>query len=309
MGKKSKNKTAKKQYFKELGQFLREKSETAEKLVKNDLETFAMLLEFADISKELDLSVLIKLLEALWDSTEKIEDTIEIFFNLARHNILAILFKMMIVLKKKVLTNYKQLQIILLYEILALFNMSLGLKRVHKLLRSTEGFETISQPEFWAPIHFSPKLNDSVKVQCLLFSIRISLQKSFTKKFVENYVALARECVSTKCTIDFMEWFRSISRIILESDQGEFFLKLVSDLPEKSFLIASESVAEKMKTHCVLGRALALVKCAKCGVFEKSEKQFQKCSRCGSVFYCSKVCQRSDWQNHKQICKQIGKQN
>merc|ERR1712098_430275 len=101
----------------------------------------------------------------------------------------------------------------------------------------------------------------------------------------------------------------SISEIILESEQGEFFLKLVSDLPEKSLLIASESVAELMKTHNIFGKARALVKCANCGTLEISEKQFQKCSRCGSVFYCSKVCQKSDWPNHKQICKAIRKQN
>merc|ERR1712096_396833 len=102
---------------------------------------------------------------------------------------------------------------------------------------------------------------------------------------------------------------QSISQIILESDQGEFFLKLVSDLPEKSSLIASESVAEFMKIHNILGKTLALMKCANCGVLEKSEKQFQKCSRCGFVFYCGKVCQRNDWKKHKQICKEIRKQN
>jgi hypothetical protein len=42
---------------------------------------------------------------------------------------------------------------------------------------------------------------------------------------------------------------QSISQIILESEQKKFFLKLVSDLPEKSFLIASESAAEKMKSN------------------------------------------------------------
>merc|ERR1712098_339276 len=191
--KKQKNKTAKKQYFKELAQNLREGSETAEELVKNDLETVAMLLKFADISKELDLNVLIKLLEALGKLTKKDEDTVELFFNLARHNILAILFQMMIVLKEKVLTHYKNSQIHLLHAILILFNTSLGIKRVQKLFGSTEGFETISQPGLWAAVHFSPKLHNCVKVQSLWFSLRISRQKSFTKTFVEKYVALARE--------------------------------------------------------------------------------------------------------------------
>merc|ERR1712098_496274 len=102
---------------------------------------------------------------------------------------------------------------------------------------------------------------------------------------------------------------KSISQIILENEQSEFFLKLVSDLPEKCFLIATESYAEKMKSDRLVGNFRALVKCANCGVLEKSEKEFQKCSRCGFVFYCSKACQKSDWPNHKQICKEIRKQN
>merc|ERR1712098_459837 len=228
---------------------------------------------------------------------------------------------MMIVLKEKALTNYKKLQIILLNAIFTFFNVSLGLKRVQKLLRNTEGFETISQPCFWAPIHFSPKLFDGVKVQSLWFSIRISRQKSFTETFVENYVALARGSVSSseqaheknQLSVNAMRaeilTVQSISQIILESEQSEFFLKFVSDLPEKPALIPTESQVENMKSHRFVGNFRALVKCASCGVLEKLEKEFQKCSRCGFVFYCSKACQKSDWPNHKQICKEINKQN
>merc|ERR1712098_81257 len=245
-------------------------------------------------------------------------DTIEAFFNLAPHNILAILFKILIVLKEKVLTDYKKTQIYLLNMIVTFFNLILGLKRITKLLRNTEGFETISQPEFWEPICFSPKFaNPVMKIYCLWFSIRISPQKSFTEKFVENYVALGIEfifgleqlSVDAEAKIVMQGIIQGISQIILKSDQDEFFLKLVSDLPEKSFLIDSESDAEFMKTNRFVGNFRALVKCANCGVLEKSEKQFQKCSRCGFVFYCSKACQKSDWPNHKQICKEIRKQN
>merc|ERR1712098_541364 len=209
-------------------------------------------------------------------------------------------------------------QIVLLFYILSFFNIFLGFKRVMKLLRNTEGFETISQAVFWEPIYFSPRLaNVVVKIECLWFSIRISRQKSFTENFAENYVALARESIiaheqlytDEEEKITFRETLQSISQIILESEQGEFFLKLVPDLPEKSFLIASESEAEKIKAYRSVGNLRALVKCANCGVLEKSEKQFQKCSRCGFVFYCCKACQRKDWPNHRQTCKEIRKQN
>merc|ERR1712098_190216 len=214
--------------------------------------------------------------------------------------------------------DYKKPQINLLFRILAFLNTFLGFKRVMKLLRNTEGFETISQPEFWEPIYFSPRLvNACRRIYCIWFSIRISRQKSFTENFVQNYVALARETffkleqlyTDAKDKICMQGILQSSSQIILESDQGELFLKLVSDLPEKSFLIASESEAKFMKTHHIWGKALVLVKCANCGTSEKSEKQFKKCSRCGFVFYCSKACQRSDWPNHKQICKEIRQQN
>merc|ERR1712098_630822 len=133
--------------------------------------------------------------------------------------------------------------------------------------------------EFWEPIYFSSRISCAKrKIDCIWFSIRISGQKSFTEKFVENYIALARELIftlfelgDTREKTSFGRLLQSISQIILESEQGEFFLKLVSDLPEKLFLIASESDAEKMKTHVFFGKALALVKCADCGVLEKSE--------------------------------------
>merc|ERR1712098_664143 len=100
-----------------------------------------------------------------------------------------------------------------------------GLKRVQKLLRNTEGFETISQPGFWGPIYFSPKLTDYVKVYSLWFFLRIARQKSFTEKFVENYVAIARERISKqKDKMWAQAILHSISQIILESEQSEFFL-------------------------------------------------------------------------------------
>merc|ERR1712098_229007 len=146
----------------------------------------------------------------------------------------------------------------------------------------------------------------------------------FTEDFVEKYVALARECICEKkqiCNVTgdaihvqtiervARTKIKTISGIILESEQGELFLKLVSDLPEKSDLIPSESYAKILQSDSVWGKARALVRCTNCGVLEKSEKEFQKCSRCRFVFYCSKACQRNDWQNHKQICKEIKKQN
>jgi len=287
-------------------------------------------LQFADISKELDTNVLTLILQDIYlflcTSTVN-EDGVEMFFNFAHYNIVVILFKMLIALRHKVLSDYKCLQIALLFDILGLFNRTLGLKRVEKLLRNTEGFETISQPGFWEPIYFSPKFTTKLRVFTLWFSLRISRQKSFPENFAEQYVDLARKYIfnikqiweqnpdpiskeRSVCQHQFiLAILKSTSQIILESGQRELLLKLVADLPEKSLILPSESFAECLKSSSVFGKVRALVKCANCKNLEKLEKEFQKCSRCGLVFYCSKACQRNDWPNHKQLCKEIRKQN
>jgi len=319
--KKPKNKIAKKQYFKELEQTLKE-PKTAEKLFKKDLKTFSKILEFADISKVLDLNVVKLVIQALKEiiTDEKDELVVEVFYNLARHNVLQILFKTLIVLKEKILKEHTQLQNHLLAHFLVIFNAPLGLKRVQKLLWNTEGFEMISQPNSWEPIYFSPNLADDVKVSALWFSLRTSQQNFFSEKFVQNYVALAQKNIfimylrrNSATIVDHFCWLRgtlqSISQIILESEKREYLLKLVSDLPEKEILIPSESQTNAMKSHKVWGKARAFVKCSCCGVLEETKKQFQKCSRCGFVFYCNKTCQRSDWQRHKKICKELKTQD
>lgn len=46
-------------------------------------------------------------------------------------------------------------------------------------------------------------------------------------------------------------------------------------------------------------------KCDHCQNTEQNEKigKLQTCSKCFSVYYCSKQCQIDDWQNHKVSCK------
>ncbi|MCX5925605.1 MAG: zinc finger MYND domain-containing protein [Candidatus Dependentiae bacterium] len=46
------------------------------------------------------------------------------------------------------------------------------------------------------------------------------------------------------------------------------------------------------------------VKCSKCLELEESpENKFKKCSKCESVYYCSRDCQVAHWPQHKQVCK------
>ena len=44
-------------------------------------------------------------------------------------------------------------------------------------------------------------------------------------------------------------------------------------------------------------------KCKKC-----TKQAFKRCSKCRSVWYCSKECQVGDWPEHKVSCNRIAKE-
>jgi hypothetical protein len=45
--------------------------------------------------------------------------------------------------------------------------------------------------------------------------------------------------------------------------------------------------------------------CCLCNVVASGGVTFSYCSACQSVMYCSKVCQKEDWKEHKKICKYL----
>ena len=49
---------------------------------------------------------------------------------------------------------------------------------------------------------------------------------------------------------------------------------------------------------------LAKQRCGFCDFKEEDGVKMKKCARCGQR-YCSKVCQRKDWKDHKIICNAI----
>merc|ERR1712098_546410 len=89
----------------------------------------------------------------------------------------------------------------------------------------------------------------------------------------------------------------SISQKILESEQGNFFNKLVAQLPKEERL---KIIAESPEVFPFISKTVrALMSCANCEKKERSKKEFKKCLGCNSVYYCSKACQKAHWSSHK----------
>ncbi|KAI9016850.1 hypothetical protein DFJ74DRAFT_678623 [Hyaloraphidium curvatum] len=55
---------------------------------------------------------------------------------------------------------------------------------------------------------------------------------------------------------------------------------------------------EESNLPTVTGRS-----CGACGQLSMNKKDFQRCSRCKLVLYCSKACQAKDWPEHKKMCR------
>jgi hypothetical protein len=48
-----------------------------------------------------------------------------------------------------------------------------------------------------------------------------------------------------------------------------------------------------------------LMKCFSCDTVESADFTFSCCQACRNVLYCSRVCQRENWKEHKKICKSL----
>lgn len=45
--------------------------------------------------------------------------------------------------------------------------------------------------------------------------------------------------------------------------------------------------------------------CSFCRKTEAKTESFNQCAACKQVYYCGKQCQKSDWKQHKVVCKQL----
>lgn len=186
-------------------------------------------------------------------------------------------------------------------QVVFFFSGGLASKRVRKVFEKAEKFEEISDKYFWDPVFFNSKIDGFFSLNALLFHCKIRHRRNFGPEFVEKYVCRIKEIISKNFNKPPVELIHPISQYILESEQGTFFLKLISDFPERAKIIGDVG-----SNHMFFERSSSvrgLVKCASCQEIEKMEKKYKKCGRCGLVYYCSKACQKENWANHRKNCK------
>lgn len=75
------------------------------------------------------------------------------------------------------------------------------------------------------------------------------------------------------------------------------YLNEVSDDKIWAILMQSQTYSKTPPSPDVLLRD-----CGLCNSTEKKRGDYQSCSRCKVVQYCSKECQKKDWKLHKRVC-------
>lgn len=263
----------------------------------------AKIFEVSDASQTLDIKVLFLLL-----GTFAVRGDLKMFLELARYDLVKSFFKLLINLRERVLAD-EQEPTAVFDNILSVLNAFLKYKRLRKILRNTANFDVISQPSFCEQIFFINS-DPCLCVHALWFSAQIPNRKSFSRNFVKRYIGRVWEIlplVEAKMDALTADMIQLISHKILESEQGSFFLNSVALLPEKSKIITEnwEFLKWKYELTEFSEPICGLVKCRNCDNMESSQKEFEKCSRCKLVFYCSKACQKADWPIHKKLCKKI----
>lgn len=70
-------------------------------------------------------------------------------------------------------------------------------------------------------------------------------------------------------------------------------------------LIASYTeMMQSLPTGSTLNKPLKICRyCNKADLSEEFQASLMRCSRCLTVFYCSKECQQKDWRAHEKRCK------
>ena len=103
-------------------------------------------------------------------------------------------------------------------------------------------------------------------------------------------------CMEGSCTSDFQRWME-------ERNYHRFFnvLPMAANLIKKQSPDFYKKVTKTVfETHVRTGEY-----CDHCHVPEERANPFKVCSGCKFVRYCTPICQKEGWVNHKEPCKKI----
>lgn len=112
------------------------------------------------------------------------------------------------------------------------------------------------------------------------------------------YYAYCKQCIKNMPLIDFYCDICS-ARIVNVHKAGIQFqhLKLMV-----TYIVCSVNCNSEANNRIQnsLSNHLVWKQCANC---EQRMNDMQRCSRCKLTYYCSKACQKANWQIHKKVCK------
>ncbi|GAQ93002.1 hypothetical protein KFL_012430010 [Klebsormidium nitens] len=144
-----------------------------------------------------------------------------------------------------------------------------------------------------------PAMLEELRKRVAAFSERGSVKVIFVDPYLKSH-----ELVDARVSLDS------------ESGEGETILtinkawveetlntrskagKKVDEESEEPFPDSVEGVADFVEQ-----RRSVPVRCAVCGKKSTSDEALERCSVCRAVCYCSKEHQKSDWKEHKKVCK------
>ena len=143
--------------------------------------------------------------------------------------------------------------------------------------------------------------------------LKTSLVRKFFVFFDQNRHAKPSEFVHVNTLVD--ELFTN------DRERNKRIRKRLSQLGIAEFLdIFSSEVRINVRSDCEWnqdslkqtmvkeqrkGRKRWKKSCAFCGKIENENQKVLCCSKCSSIYYCGKKCQRKDWKQHKTICKRV----
>lgn len=139
-------------------------------------------------------------------------------------------------------------------------------------------------PNAWLLIRTSPPVDEYNVRECSSIAVRAVEDENPAPSANGNPIFALKNYSENKGFLELFETAGMIRHTGRTIPQGFVQLEMVEVLVPKEELIK---------------------RCGACGAWEEvDEPRFSRCKRCKSKYYCSKECQKDDWNDHKALCKE-----